>query len=482
MPSSPSEDFQWLQPLQDSTLLLVTTNARMRNQVEHFLVTKLNHDLQTVWQMKFEQPIFSSLVQVGSESNFIYLLFGVRDSPSLFLYTLDATTGKTWLTLHDLPNEDLPLTGRNVTKMTVNQGMILLSTLENGTSMVLRLNPAEKEIQLLPAVYGFQEQLIDFKVDPFTKATEAAVTESVLYNPRLQLKRFTFEGQILDNRFLPSGKNNSLQQVLIAPGAPENKLVFGTYGFQNNLHSQGFFSANLAGEFQFFSLGQLQHFFAYDHTAKTRKMERKYRHRIEKEKPVPATSQVLLHPILAHPQGFVVVGEVYSSKYTQLPYLPESTSYYQGGVIDGVFKTSSPGLPLAKNNSGLYVSYHFRSAVVLLFDREGNLLWDNSYAINKHTALLQPNVKATVTSSGEVLLAAFNTGTLHYRSFTANGTISSKEPIALQDTNKLKKQPSDTPEGLVKWYGSHFVAYNFERAKNENGKSHTIFTLQKFSF
>jgi hypothetical protein len=454
----------------------------MRKQVEHFLITKLDHGLHLVWQMKFEQPPFSSLVQVGSENTSIYLLFGIKNSPSLFLYKLDVTTGKTLLTLHDLPNEDMPLTGRNITKMAVNQGMLLLSTFENGTSLVLRLNPAEKEIKLLPAVYGLQEQLIDFKVDPFTKVTEAAVTESILYNPRLQLKRFTFEGQVLENHFLPSGKDNSLQQVLIGPGTPEQKLIFGTYGFQNDVYSQGFFSANLSREFQFFSLGQLQHFFAYDQTSKTRKMEKKYRNRTEKEKPVPSNSQLLLHPILPHPKGFVVVGEVYSTEYTTLPYLPESISYYAGGVIDGVFRTTSPKTPIVKNKPGPYANYHFRAAVALLFDRQGNLLWDNSYAINKHTALLQPNVKACVTSSGEVLLAAFNTGTLHYKVFTANGTISSKEPVALQDTNKFKKQPTDTPEGLVKWYGSNFVAYNFERTKHQNGKSQLTFTLQKFSF
>ncbi|MGV3539181.1 MAG: hypothetical protein ACO1OQ_05180 [Rufibacter sp.] len=484
MVSSPYDDRHWIQPLPDSTLLLVTTKPGVASKKEQFLISRLNHTLQPVWQKRFEQSPFSQLNHVQAEGPYLYLLFSFPGTQSVLLFQVAVADGAALITHHELPEENLTITG-----MAVTQGQVLLSAQQQKSVLLLGLNPAERKAKLLPAIYGPTEILTDFRTDAYSKAAELVVTEPGGSQSKLQVKQFAPHGDLLGTHFVRS--QNSLLEARLSPGVLTDKVIFGTFGFRDARYSQGLFTSNLAGDLQFYPLAKLDEFFSHDNSRKLKRLQRKYERHERKGKTYKLRYQVLLHPILPHPSGYVMVGEVYEVMYSKSPFPQTKNTYYRDhtAVTDGSFFQGTSSLFLGKNqpvtllgDTRIYTNYRYKAALALVFDPKGKLLWDNSLSLNHQKAAITPTVTAAVAPNGDIVLAYQRDGELHYETMSqappAGKSLVGEFPVL---ASKDKIGPSRNPEGVIRWYGNHLIAYGYRRSGSDR-RAKTMLYLQSISF
>ncbi|WP_066833779.1 hypothetical protein [Rufibacter ruber] len=487
MESSPFSDRHWLQPLPDSSLLLVTTRSGSVTKKDHFLVSKLNHQLQPVWQQRFEQQPLTKLVGVSSDSQLFYLLFSISGTPSLLLYQISSSTGQAWLTRHEQTAGNVTITGMSVA---AGQLLICAQQQRTGTTLLLALDPAQQQLSLLPAMYHSKEQLTDVRTDHALRLTDLVATETNSLQSRFKINQISPRGDLKESLVVPAQLNSVFQQARITTGITPSKQIIGTYGDRGSSFTKGIFSSGLAGNATFYELGQLQHIFEYEHTPKLQRLKRRYNRQKAKGKDFSLRQQVYLHQATAHPAGFSVVAEVYKTIYSKVPFEPgpaytqvANSSVTVGSKQQGFFQFRSEHAPTTTMLQGkrIYVSYRFQAALILVFDQGGNLIEEGSIALQHHKTTVSPTVTSAVNPQGELALAYVKDGSLHYSLFR-NSSWRLQPPVALQQDGYEGKPILKEPDGVLPWYNQNLLAYGYRRLPTKEGKSKSVLFLQRILF
>jgi len=178
---------------------------------------------------------------------------------------------------------------------------------------------------------------------------------------------------------------------------------------------------------------------------------------------------MFLHPVIPHPQGYAVVGEIYYPQY-------RSGSINQYTNITGRY----PEFRQPRTN---FDGYRFTHAIVCVFDKEGKLLWDNAYKLKNETySELGPTVEVGVNPNGDISLVYPDEEYIWYKTLKPNTELSNEEKVEVRVQEESEKMASSNNEGIVHWYGSNFIAFGFQRIKPAQGEARTVFYLQNLSF
>ncbi|MGV3539182.1 MAG: hypothetical protein ACO1OQ_05185 [Rufibacter sp.] len=464
MESSSFDDEHTVFPLPDSTLLVVSTKHNSWFSKEEFVLTRYNQRLEQIWSTKHEHEPGTALQHIASDQQQIYLLFSTREPKKQLLYQVNPGTGTATFSEHILPTSYI-----GIKEMKAVSGQVYLYALEHMKLTMLHLNPAQEEIRLLPAVFGMEDDLGEFRVDTLTKAVEFVVNESNGWRSRIQTKRMNALGEVIGTYFLqPQGMDNQLHIARLTPGDTLSKLLIGTYGYRTNIYSKGLFTGDLLGNHKYYEFSQLEHFFEYTTPGRQRRLREKFAKREAEGKPLILRYRLLLHPVMPHPQGYVMVGEIYYPQYS-------NRGYVSPGMND--FGTNTP------YSRRVSEGYRFTHAIVCVFDRQGNLLWDNAFKLQNNTyAQLAPTVEAGVLPNGHITMVYPEDEHLRYKTVQPKTTLSNEEMVQVRLKEETEKMVSSNGEGVVHWYGGNFVAFGFQRIRPQAGEARSIFYLQNVSF
>ncbi|ALI99625.1 hypothetical protein DC20_12395 [Rufibacter tibetensis] len=466
--SNSFDNEHYVQALPDSALLLVSMKRNAWFGKNDFVLTKYDRQLKRVWETKYEHLPNTGLLFISAERGRIYLLFSTLTSQKLLLYQVNAKTGMATASEHTLPSSNLLFK-----EMTALDGQVFLSAVDRFTLNMLHLNPLQEEVKLLPAVLGMEKDLGEFRVDTLSRAVEFVVAETNGQRSRVQVKRMNTKGDVTGTYFiqpdLNTRTNNTLQPARLTPGDTLNKFLVGTYGYRTDKYANGLFISTLAGQIAYYDLYKLSHFFEYLSPRGKRRMKAKLARKEEKERALILEQQVLLHPIMPHPQGFALVGEVYYPHYTTL--------------TKDEFRKENGRLPHYNDKRIRFDGYQFTHAIACVFDHEGNLLWDNTYKLRNQTyPALDPTLKAGVSSAGNITLVYQEKDYVWHKTLKPNASFTNKERVLVRLQDKTEKRITSTNEQIIHWYGSNFVAFGFQRIKPAHGEARTVFYLQNMAF
>ncbi|MBA9076814.1 hypothetical protein [Rufibacter quisquiliarum] len=457
------EEDHLVQPLPDSTLLVITTKRSTWFSKEDFVLTKFSKRLEQVWSTKHEQLNGTSLEYVTADQQNIYLLFSTRELKKLMLYKVDPATGAAFYSEHKLPTAYIDLRD-----MKALDGQFFLYGLEHMKLNMLHLNPAEEEIRLLPAVFGTEDDLGEFRVDTLTKTVEFVVGETNGWRSRVQTKRMTSLGEVVGTYFLqPRDIDNNLQPARLTPGDTLSKLLIGTFGYRTTIFSKGLFTGDLAGNLKYYEFSQLKHFFEYTTPGRQKRLREKFAKREAKGKPMILRYRLLLHPLMPHPQGYALVGEIYYPQYNNNGYTSPGPSDFGNG-------------PFTRRVSE---GFRFSHAIACVFDRQGNLIWDNAFKLqNKTYPVLAPTIEAGVMPNGHIAMVYPEDEFLRFKTLQPNVSLSNEEKVEVRLQEETDKKVTSNNEGIVHWYGGNFVAFGFQRIRPAAGDARTVFYLQNVVF
>ncbi len=465
--SNTYDDDHTVIPLPDSTVLLLSTKRNPWFGKATFFLTRYDRQLKQMWQREYERQYGTDPDHHAVDRQQAFFLFSTSDSKKLLLYRVNLATGQEIITEHKLPTSSL-----QIQEIKALQGQLFLYTLQNLNLQMMLLDPAQEEPRILPAVFGTEEDLGDFRVDTLAKAVEFVVAETNGFRSRLQIKRLNAGGDVLGTYFLQPSLNapndNILQTGRLTPGDTLSKLVFGTYGYRTAQFARGLFSSDLSGKIKYHDFSKLRYFFEFLTPRRQKKLQEKFARQEALGKPLVLRYRLLLHPVLPHPNGYAVIGEVY---YPQ----------YRNGISASPYVY--PSLPRQSNSRRMFDGYRFTHAIVCVFDPQGNLLWDNSYQLSNNTYPdLAPTVEAGVSADGHITLVYPKDDVLKFKTLRPNLSISNNIEVAVRTNVDTEKLASSEREGIVNWYGNTFIAFGFQRIRPQTGSARTVFVLQEMTF
>ncbi|WP_181304408.1 hypothetical protein [Rufibacter sp. XAAS-G3-1] len=462
------EDEHTVHALPDSSILVVSTKRSSWFGQNDFVLTKYNRELKQIWQTKHEHKNNHSLLHVAAERNMVYLLFSTLNNKKLVLYRVNPATGAASLSEHTLPSSYI-----TINEMAALDGQVFLNGLDRDNLNMLHLNPSQEEIKLLPAVFGMEEDLGEFRVDTLTHAVEFVVAESNGWRSRVQTKRINTKGDVIGTYFIQpemdDRNDNTLQAGRLTPGDTLSKVLLGTYGYRTSVFSKGLFASDLFSNLKYYDFSKLDYFFEYLGPRAQRRMKEKFARQEAKGKPLVLRYRMFLHPVIPHPLGYALVGEIYYPQY-------RSNSFNQYVHVTGRY----PDLRQPRSN---FDGYRFTHAIVCVFDKEGNLLWDNAYRLKNETyPRLGPTVEVGVTPNGNIALVYPDEEYIWHKTLKPKVALSNEEKVEVRLQEESEKMVSSNNEGIVHWYGGNFIAFGFQRIKPAHGDTRTVFYLQNMAF
>lgn len=458
-------------------LLLATQTSNKSPKGFLWRINMLDSALETTWLNTIPIEFGMYLRGYDYSLNHVFLLFGVTPyrQEDLFLLRFNVMTGDT---SSFRINTVFPI---ELSNFEVVDNTVIVGGYTNDRPVILTYNIYEQKPRVLPGYYTNNSQILDVITDDDLR------TFTVLRTLRLPDKRYSI-GSTVFNDF-----GEEIQDFSLNPGEDRNLLdgtstllddgtqyVAGTYSHRRSDYSRGLYVAKVDGEkqlLQYHNYADLNNFFSYMRAGRENRVKERINRRKIKGQKLRFNYRLIVHEIIDRDNEYILVGEAYYPKYSSSNINIPQTGFASMGSSMRNF-----------NNTIGFLGYKYTHAVVVAFDKQGKVKWDNSFEINDILSQsLDKFVKISIEEDRVILLYIYE-GIIRSKIISGNEILEGKA----FDNVKLKfasdeLQDSDTEvEGLENWYDKTFYAYgiqNIRNLKDENVKiNRRIFYINKITY
>ncbi|RSK51411.1 hypothetical protein EI291_03635 [Hymenobacter rigui] len=483
-----SSDVQ-VQPLAEdsSVVVLVERDPRIAGKPEYFF-QKFDHSLQPRAKVDIPVPRGYDFQRLCSEGTDVYAVFSGTDPGTLWVAAYDSRTGELGT------GEFKTKRAREIHELKALDGNLFVTVVVDQHLTILLLNLHTAQFQFLPSVFEPLPTRFTFLADSVTKRAELILSESNGFKSRLQLKQLGDDGRLLRSEFVQAGSERGLLDAQLSPGDSAARLLAGTYTLRDSRYSQGLFASDLTAgvtptgqrrSLRYYDFLNLKHFFDFMKPAKVARMRQRSERMRASDRQFRHHYQLLMHDMLPTPEGFVLVSEVYYPRYNNTGY-----GYGNWGMPYnyGLGGYNGFGYPSRYNNfyNARRGSEGFRTSHALIcgFDRQGNLLWDNSFILKEieHSQLQETVRIRPLPDEQRIAIAYLKDDEFHYKIVDRAATTPNDWQVTLQTTNPTDKTNDTSQEHLLEWYGSRFVAVGYQHVRPEKGPGRDVFFLNVLEF
>jgi hypothetical protein len=323
---------------------------------------------------------------------------------------------------------------------------------------------------MLPGFYNETGELDQIRSDE-NGNIDIVVSGRNLINRRrsLWIRNYDRNGDLVKTIFLQpdDDKNLIFGRSVGQPGG--NQIVCGVYGRYTE-YSRGVFVANIDayGEYsiKYYNYADLERFFNYMKA----KREKRIKDRIERKKirgqKVKFNYRLMVDDFLPYGNQFVMLGEAFYPHYSY----PNGRSGAMGPTTvynaNRSFQSFSPGF----RTDAVFDGYQYTHAVVIGFDKNGNLKWDNSFEINDvRTMQLEQFVKIHPEKDKISLLYLFD-NVIRTKVIKDTDIIEGKSynPLSTGLPDDFVKDRDTQQAKLEYWYGDVFYATGIQNVRNKH--------------
>lgn len=439
---------------EDGLLLLRQGSKRNREGDPKYEFILLDSSLNTLWKKDIYINRFYEYRGFDYFQGAYYLLYkylrgGTRD---LKIIKMDMDGDTTHYTVSNL----IPI---ELSEFEMTQDAALIGGYFNYNPFVIHYNLIDGKSKVLPGVYQNRTELIQLKVDDVS-GSFIVITGEKTYDKRntLSLKTYDFNGNLVNNTILNPEEDKGLITGQAADFNRNAILIGGTYAGKRSTFSRGLFIASINNEeeqrVKYYNYGDLENFFNYLRAKKQKRITDKIERKKIKGKKIKFNYRLLVHEIIEDENQYIMIGEAYYPKY--------SSSNYNTGA----FLSNSYGYP---NNYGMYfVGYRYTHAVVIGFDKQGNVLWNNSFEIDD---VLSYNLEQYVhaeSRDGSILLLYLYDNEIRTKIIKEGEVLEGKsfDEIKLTFEDDVVREKESEVEKLNRWYDNNYYAYGEQNIKN----------------
>lgn len=465
-------------PADDQGMLVIRQTSIKGDQGFIWGLYRLDTALNQVWRLDISVEFGHTFLGYDFNGESFFLLFGKNEykQEEMEVIKVDRDGGEA--NGYQI-NTVLPLTLSHFE--TVGHSLIFGGE-SSSRPVVVYYNLDEKKPKVLPGVYNNKSRIVDIVTnDEFGVFTVVLNERTITKDITLSIKMFTKEGRPIYNTALKSEYEKSLIDGVPTTFDGGVQYIAGTYSNRNMEVSRGLYLAKIEkGEQQFIkyhSYADLENFFSYLDDKQEQKMNRKVEKKKMSGKEAKLNYRMMIHDIVKRDDEYVLIGEVYYPKYTTSTTIPTGYSGGYGG------RNSTPPTTNVK-----VLEYKFTHAVLVSFNDQGDVIWDNSFEIND--VLIHPlteNIQVSVEKEKIALMYTFDDGVK--TTFVKEDSVlegKSVKNIKLKyEFDELRPSESNLI-GLKKWYGNSFYAYGMHRIKNSNDRgvkmNRKVFYINKIHY
>ncbi len=318
----------------------------------------------------------------------------------------------------------------------------------------------EGKTKVYPGLYYDRSRLLQVDVND-SRGIITVISSIKTFDKKntIAIRKFKTDGEMIENYDLVPREKTSLIDARNVSVGNNNDIIAGTYSGKNIKYSRGIFLAfiNEEGEevINYYNYAELGNFFSYMKARKEKRVKERIERKKIKGKKLKFNYRLLVHDIIPIENHYILLGEAYYPKYN---------NYNSYGGFYAYYPTSS----FSGYERYYFEGFQYTHAVVIGFDGQGKLIWDNSFEIND---AMSYNLKqfVHVDPRKDKIVLLYN-----YENVIRSKLIEGDEVIEGKSFNEisLKFQDDEVKNneseygGLEKWYKDRFYAYGVQKIKN----------------
>ena len=481
-----ADDYFTVISLEEEGLALIREKDKYHGNKQLWEIIILDTNLTEKNKFDLEVNQRHSLLGYEIGKKQLYLLYrtGETTKNSLELIEINTATGRESARFPINPELDFKVT--HFSKVGKN---IILGGYVTNEPAILLFEPDDNSIRVIPGFFQKDNELVDLRVNENNTFNSVLIDRSTRTERKLVFKTFDDAGKLLLEDVVPIDEDKSLQNSLASSLKREELLLLGTWGERQGKQSVGFFSLAIdpfsQQKINYFHFGMMDHFLDYLNPKRAERIKEGTSDAVMDGRKPSFTSYVMPFRIEETPEGFVMLAEVYNPASTMNPYYnsPYGRPYYSNpyyyynpfwpGYYPGMrmYRPYAYGDPTRSNdNIKLY------GTVVVAFDSQGELLWDQSIVLDdmKRPALEQ--VSDFYTDEENLHFIYKKESELKIKS------VSLEEGTATEITEKIKlKEPSEEvrsekelEDGVRHWIGNTFYVWGYHSVRSQENKENRV--------
>jgi len=443
---------------------------------DHIELIKLDTAFQESW--KGYLPVDRKYILMGKWAEYGKLFFLLRYADysrnNFELFAIDQSNGS--FLKYSIRNF-IPF---SPTEFQVTEKAAIMGGYYNQVPVVMYYSFQTEKSRVLPGLMNENGELTQIKIYPDGTFDVLISARNFQGQQTVWIKNYDAEGDLQTNFALVPEDNKHLIFARSMKTSNNMQLVAGVFGGRNSLYSRGLFLASIdptgMQQLRYYNYGDLENFFKYMKAKREQRVKQRIERRKIKGKKTRFNYRFLVHEIVPYKNQYILLGEAFYPRYVSVD------RSYNG------FFYSNPGSYGSYNNfmrdGRMFDGYHYTHAVVMGFDLNGKLLWDNSFEINDvKTFTLEQFVKLEVQEDKIVLLYLFD-NELRTKIIKDNEVLEGKtfEPIKANQNDEIVRKDQRDINKLEYWYSDYFYAYGVQEISNPGTGKRRVFFINKITY
>jgi hypothetical protein len=433
-------------------------------------LTKLDTALTKVWRGYMPVAKGYNLLKAMTANSKVYFFFNGGPKNMDFLVMISTPLDGSYTSVL-IKNQIF----FNATEFIANNDAILVAGYFNFRPIVLHYSLTEKRSRILPGFLNEPGEMVQIKTYPEGNIDIVISAKNASRKKCLWIRRFDKTGDLIKTVVIEPGENKNLIFGRVANLGDSNQVLAGIYG-RNTEYARGIFVAdvNAYGEYRihYYSFADLKNFFHYMKAKREQRIKDRIERRKIKGKKTRFNYRLIVHELIPYNDQFILLGEAFIPRFSNRNFgspMGVYSSPWRYGIYDSYYRNYA--------NNQVFDGYEYTHAVTIGFDKNANLVWDNSFEISGITVPQLEQFVKIFAGQEHILLAYLLENKLRTKIIrndqVIEGTVQS--PIKTYDgqvevETKLGK--------LEYWYGNHFFVYGIQGIKSGNDV-HKVFFINK---
>jgi len=268
-----------------------------------------------------------------------------------------------------------------------------------------------------------------------------------------------------------------------------NQIVAGVYGRLTE-YSRGIFIANVDPEgnyaIKYYNYADLEHFFNYMKAKREKRIKERIQRKKVRGKKIKFNYKLMVDELVTNGDQVVMLGEAFYPHYSY----PNAYSAFGARSIYTTAPRWAGFGPMSNAYRGdlVFDGYQYTHAVVIGFDKAGNLKWDNSFEINDvRTMTLEQFVKIHPEKDRISLVYLFD-NVIRTKVIKGSEVVEGKSYDQLHTgfADDLVRERDTRETKLEHWYGDTFYASGVQniRKRRDDGMNiaRRVFFVNKIAY
>lgn len=446
------------------------------NREDKFHLVRLDTAFREIWAGII--PVDRNYLLMGraSHEGWLYLLLRYKDysKNDLVLYRISEQDGG--YTQHTIKSF-IPFAP---TEFQITDQSALIGGYFNRVPVVLHFSFTNLRSKVLPGLFNEAGELTQIKTYDDGSFDVLISARNMMRQKTIWIKNYDAEGDLIRNFALDPAENRHLIFGRSVKTSNDMQIVAGVYGNRSADFSRGIFLARIdpSGyqQIRYYNYGDLQNFFKYMKARREKRVKDRIERRRIKGKKIRFNYRFLVHELVPHDDQFILLGEAFYPKYI-------SVDRGYGGFFSPY--SANPGMIV--QNGRIFDGYYYTHAVVMGFNEEGKLLWDNSFEINDvKTFTLDQFVKLEVNDDKIALFYLYEND-IRTKIIKNNQVLEGKtiDPISTGSNTEIVRKDNREISKLEYWYGDYLYAYGVQdilRRESSGISRRKVFYINKVTY